>query len=73
MKKLNLYYHGGSKNHVCEAIIRSTQKILRQKLTLYSFDKTQDLEYGLDDIVELKTDYVAPINKYSLSKLHIFL
>ena len=73
MKKLNLYYHGGSKNHGCEAIIRSTQKILRQKLTLYSFDKTQDLEYGLDDIVELKTDYVAPINKYSLSKLHIFL
>ena len=73
MKKLNLYYHGGSKNHGCEAIIRSTQKILRQKLTLYSFDKTQDLEYGLDDIVELKTDYAAPINKYSLSKLHIFL
>ena len=27
-KMINLYYHGGSANHGCEAIVRSTAKIL---------------------------------------------
>ena len=31
-----LYYHGGSANHGCEAIVRSTYKILNEPITLFS-------------------------------------
>ena len=33
-----LYSHGGSMNHGCEAIIRSTYKILNTNMTLFSMN-----------------------------------
>ena len=54
----NLYFHGGSTNHGCEAIVRSTVKVLNEKCTLFSFDKTLDEMYGLEKIISLKEDNV---------------
>ena len=52
MKKIALYYHGGSKNHGCESIVRSIHKLLKDlDLTLFSFRKEDDLEFGLDKLM----------------------
>lgn len=51
--KIFLYGHGGSGNHGCEAIVRSTQKILqlsKEKIILLSENKEEDIKYGLEDI-----------------------
>lgn len=53
---LNMYLHGGSENHGCEAIIRSTIKMLEGKTRVYSNNIEQDTKYGLDQICELKAD-----------------
>ena len=36
--KLVLYPHGGSGNHGCEAIIRSSKRLVDAELSLYSND-----------------------------------
>lgn len=53
MKKV-LFMHGGSKNHGCEAIIRTTTKLLGgpKDIELWSFNKHEDVKYGLDQLVE---------------------
>lgn len=56
MKKIVLYFHGGSKNHGCEAIIRSTAKILGDNLTVYSTHPEEDYQYLLDKVVSIKSD-----------------
>lgn len=50
MKKnrIILYPHGGSGNHGCEAIVRSTHIILGVDMTLTSFRPDEDYKYGLD-------------------------
>lgn len=53
---LNMYLHGGSENHGCEAIIRSTIKMLGKRTRVYSNNIEQDTKYGLDQICELKAD-----------------
>lgn len=73
MSKLILYYHSGSKNHGCEAIVRSTIKILRENLILYSFNKSEDCEYGLDKVVRVESDTNKPIRKGSLSYFYAAL
>lgn len=57
MKRILLYPHGGSGNHGCEAIVRSTVSILQQEVALFSSDVQQDIKYGLSDICEIR-----PIN-----------
>ena len=52
----NLYYHGGSENHGCEAIVRSTVKILGEKAVLHTADVIADKKYGLCDIVDIEAD-----------------
>ena len=48
---IQLYYHGGSKNHGCEAIIRSTYKILNQ----YKINEIMNVyEDKIDNITGLK-------------------
>lgn len=47
------YFHAGSKNHGCEAIVRTTQELLSDKMTLFSFSPEEDKEYGVDKIVSL--------------------
>lgn len=43
-----LYPHGGSGNHGCEAIVRSTVKLIGAETVLASSDPEQDRRYGLD-------------------------
>lgn len=69
-KNLLLYPHGGSGNRGCEAIIRSSAKIVgsNYKILLYSSDFGEDREVGLDKICQLKPDK-RPIRKLSLRHL----
>lgn len=42
MNKIVMYGHSGSGNHGCEAIIRSTRKILGQEYSVFSNSPDQD-------------------------------
>ena len=50
-----LYGHGGSRNHGCEAIVRSTIHLLGKGhiYTLLSERPDEDYEYGLDSILKI--------------------
>lgn len=63
---LHLYGHGGSGNHGCEAIVRSTVKILNQPVRLFSGQPEQDRFYGLEQVCEILPDVNAPIKRGSL-------
>ena len=57
-KKFFLYGHNGSGNHGCEALVRSTAKILKSNypdadITLASNGKNEDLRYNLDNVVNV--------------------
>lgn len=57
-KKFFLYGHNGSGNHGCEAIVRSTEKILKNEypdsiVTLASNGISEDRKYNLDNIVNI--------------------
>lgn len=60
MSHIYMYAHGGSGNHGCEAIVRSTVAILEkqfpEKLTLLSAKPEEDRKYGLDQVCELVKD-----------------
>ena len=49
MNEIIMYGHSGSGNHGCEAIVRSTMKILEQDCLIYSNSPEQDKKYGLDE------------------------
>lgn len=55
---IRLYSHGGSGNHGCEALVRSTAKILKSSgvakdgLVLYSYAPEEDAEYIPDNTFE---------------------
>lgn len=53
---INLYYHSGSANHGCEAIVRSTVKLLKTRATLWSTAPDSDIAYGLNDVVNVSED-----------------
>ncbi len=57
---INLYYHCGSANHGCEAIVRSTVKMLNKQLTLWSSAPDADIAYGLKDIINVAEDTKRP-------------
>lgn len=62
MKKV-LFMHGGSGNHGCEAIVRTTAHLLDgpENMILWSWDKSQDEKYGVASVVEqvVQTDAVT--------------
>lgn len=62
---IHLYYHNGSGNHGCEAIVRSTLGILRQETILYTSNIASDRAYGLDKVVTLKEDILKPLSHRS--------
>lgn len=64
-KLIKLYYHGGSGNHGCEAIVRGTKKILNTDLVLYSMRADEDEKYGLNKIINLQKDSISRIRKNS--------
>lgn len=55
------YEHGGSGNHGCEAIVRSSINMLNQPVELFSFNADQDIKYGLDKICKLYQCTNAPL------------
>lgn len=57
---INLYYHCGSANHGCEAIVRSTAKMLNSQLTLWSTAPDADIAYGVNSIVNVVEDTKQP-------------
>lgn len=65
-RKINLYFHTGSSNHGCEAIVRGTNEILDKKLRLFSFNPEDEVKYNLNQIVEVFGDTITPIKKFSL-------
>ena len=69
MNKIYMYAHGGSGNHGCEAIVRSTIKMLKQisneKAILISSKPEEDEKYDIDKICKILKD------KYSYSKLSL--
>lgn len=66
--KLVLYPHGGSGNHGCEAIVRSTCKITQADITLFSASPEEDKKVGLDAICNVQLDH-CPISRFSLQYL----
>lgn len=66
MNKVFLYAHGGSKNHGCEAIVRSTIKILDETPILISSNPSEDVEYGVDRLCTVIKETVDYIPKFDL-------
>lgn len=69
-----MYAHGGSKNHGCEAIVRSTASVLKEidkELILLSYNIQEDKNYDLNQIVEIRQE-LREINKKSLSFLQAY-
>lgn len=66
---IHLYYHSGSGNHGCEAIVRSTAAILGQDTVLYTSNIASDRAYGLDQVTHLAEDVVKPLPRRSLQYL----
>ncbi len=62
--KLTLYPHGGSGNHGCEAIVRSTVKLTDAQLHLFSNNCGEDTMYGLKHLCQL-TEAECPIDRGS--------
>lgn len=65
--KILLYAHGGSKNHGCEAIVRSTKLLLTMAdhITLLSYNPEEDLYYKLDNLVDIYRE-INPVKKNNI-------
>lgn len=74
MGTIHFYYHGGSANHGCEAIVRSTHQLLGMEAKLWTTDIDSDRAYGLDSEVSLCEDRaippLKPFPKWFLSSVH---
>ena len=58
MRKINLYYHTGSANHGCEAIVRGTCNILSGlHITLFSAVMEEEIKYEVDQAVAVESDW----------------
>ena len=66
---LKLYGHGGSGNHGCEAIVRSTVGILGGEIELLSNHPEQDRHYGVDQICRVTEETDTPLKRGSLNWL----
>lgn len=75
MNEILMYCHGGSGNHGCEAIVRSTIKILDQqgnfKHYLISRAPDEDRQYGIDHLATIIPEF-SPVKKGSFSFLHAY-
>lgn len=73
MMKIALYTHGGSGNHGCEAIVRSTKKITEADLTLLSDAPEEDLHYGIDKIARVQLSHETALSKSSMKYWKAFV
>lgn len=73
MKKI-LYMHGGSGNHGCEAIVRTTAKLLDgpRDLILWSWAKEEDYLYGVANLTE-KTVRNEELTRFSPAHIEAML
>lgn len=75
-KKYVLYAHDGSGNHGCEALVRSTAKLLNTRkndLVLLSARPDEDNRYGLGEICEIVNKTAErPLNRASLDFLRAY-
>lgn len=69
MNTMYLYYHGGSANHGCEAIVRSTAKMLGTELTLFSSSPEEEKKYAIDHIATVIEDCYVPVKKGTMEYL----
>ena len=69
--KTILYAHGGSGNHGCEALVRATVSLLGEKPILFSQGWDQDIQFGIDHVVELHRDVITPAKRNSLAYIPI--
>lgn len=66
MRKIILYPHGGSGNHGCEALVRSTVSIAQTKnitsdsITLCSKNAEEDNKYGIDALCNIVSQQSHP-------------
>jgi colanic acid/amylovoran biosynthesis protein len=70
MSRYIMYPHGGSGNHGCEAIVRSTADIIKKvnkenDIILYSSSVEQDISNGLDKICSIRLQN-SPVKRLSL-------
>ena len=63
--KTNLYAHTGSGNHGCEALVRSTAKLLDRMPTLFSTGYDEDIQFGISEIANVQRDTVVSIPRRS--------
>lgn len=76
MNKIFLYAHGGSGNHGCEALVRSTIKILRDndnKIVVISTRPEEDIKYGLDKLCTIIKDTNDSFSKKSFGFIKAYL
>ena len=74
MSNIFLYAHGGSGNHGCEAIVRSTAKILgKENITLISSAPEQDLQYGIGDVCGIIKDKNSAKKDFDFIKAYLAL
>lgn len=59
---IKLYYHGGSENHGCEAIVRSTFKVMEEHIVLCTKNSDRDKKYALEQSVSIEDDIEMPLN-----------
>ena len=63
-----LYAHGGSRNHGCEAIVRSTTSLFQQvPCKLFSFKPHEDTLYHLNSLCQVIESNDVTINKKSFA------
>lgn len=76
MKKIYMYAHGGSGNHGCEAIVRSTigllEKVSTDKIVLFSSRPDEDIKYGVSEICEVINEK-STFSKFSINFLSAYL
>lgn len=63
--KTIFYAHTGSGNHGCEALVRSTTKLLGCTPMLFSTGYDEDIKYGLAEIAQVKQDTVIALQRNS--------
>lgn len=76
MSNIYLYAHGGSGNHGCEAIVRSTLDLLKdtpfEKKNLISSRPNEDIKYGINELCEIEKD-IMPYSKNSIEFVRAYL